>query len=310
MIFIKPVFIGFFAVKKFYTEVKKFMDSNLTDKVKKSVERLRVFEPEEGYFLAYSGGKDSDTVKILAYLADVKFEAVHNLTSVDAPETMNYIKSQKDVRIEKPRYEDGRQITMWNLIVKKGSPPLRISRYCCSDLKECGGKGRVVVTGVRWSEGTRRKEHSDLIQFMGKPKTTQKLAEEIGVDYRVTNQGGIILNNDNDESRRMVETCYRTRKTTLNPIIDWSDDEVWEFLKHYDCKSNTLYECGFKRIGCIGCPMARKNGREKEFERYPVYKNNYIKAFNRMIEMRKEQGKRVDEKWTSGEAVFEWWIKG
>lgn len=81
-------------------------------KIKKSIERLKAFEPNDGYFLAYSGGKDSDCIKILAYLANVKFEAVHNLTSVDAPETVNYVKSQKDVRIEKPRYKDGSQITM------------------------------------------------------------------------------------------------------------------------------------------------------------------------------------------------------
>lgn len=286
------------------------MNDSLLNKVKKSVERLRAFEPEEGYFLAYSGGKDSDVIKILAYLANVKFEAVHNLTSVDAPETVNYIKSQKDVKIEKPGDKDGSQITMWNLIPLKGSPPLRISRYCCSYLKECGGEGKIVITGVRWAESVKRKQNGGIIKFIGKPKTTQKLADEIGADYGVTKQGGIVLNNDNNESRRMVETCYRTRKTTLNPIIDWSDDDVWEFLKHYGCKSNPLYEGGFDRIGCIGCPMAGKNMREKEFERYPVYKNNYIKAFDRMIEIRREQGKRTDEKWTSGEAVFEWWIKG
>jgi len=48
----------------------------------------------------------------------------------------------------------------------------------------------------------------------------------------------------------MVEHCYRTRKTMVNPIVDWTDEDVWEFLTHYGCKSNPLYECGFKRIGC------------------------------------------------------------
>lgn len=283
------------------------MDTKLADKVKKSIERLKAFEPEDGYFLAYSEGKDSDAIKILAELAGAKFEAVHNLTSVDAPETVRYIKSRKDVKIEIPRDKDGRQITMWSLIVKKGSPPLRLSRYCCSDLKECGGKGKIVVTGVRWSESTRRKEHAGLVKFLEKPKTTQKLAEEIGADYRVTKQGGIVLNNDNDESRRMVEQCYRTRKTIVNPIVDWTDSDVWEFLKYYGCKSNPLYECGFKRIGCIGCPMAGKT-RRFEFERYPSYKAAYISAFDRMIARRLERGMQVNEKWKTGEDVFKWWV--
>ncbi len=211
--------------------------------------------PEEGYFLAYSGGKDSDCIKILAQIAGVKFKAVHSLTTVDAPETVMYIKSQKDVEIERHYYADGKPKTMWNLIVKKGSPPLRISRYCCSELKESGGKGMVTVTGVRWSESACRKEHSDVVQMIGKPKTTQKLADEIGAEYRVTNQGGLVMNDDNSESRRMVELCYRTNKTIVNPIVDWTDEDVWEFLRHNGCRSNPLYECGFKRIGCIGCPF-------------------------------------------------------
>ena len=42
-------------------------------------------------------------------------------------------------------------ITMWDLIVKKGMPPTRMVRYCCDVFKEGGGKGRIVVTGVRWA---------------------------------------------------------------------------------------------------------------------------------------------------------------
>ena len=227
------------------------MNTELKEKERIAMERLKAFEPEDGYFLAYSGGKDSDCIKILAQLAGVKFEAVHNLTTVDAPETVRYIKSQLDVRIDRPYDRDGKPVTMWNLIVRKGTPPLRTSRYCCSELKEPGGTGKIVVTGVRWAESTRRKQSADVVKFIGKPKGTQKIAEELGADYRTTRQGGIVLNDDNDINRRMVEHCYRTRKTMVNPIVDWTDEDVWAFLSHYGCKSNPLYECGFKRIGCI-----------------------------------------------------------
>ena len=227
------------------------MNTELREKERIAMERLKAFEPEDGYFLAYSGGKDSDCIKILAQLAGVKFETVHNLTTVDAPETVRYVRSQPDVRISRSYDRDGKPVTMWNLIVRKGTPPLRTSRYCCSELKEPGGTGKIVVTGVRWAESTRRKQSADVVKFIGKPKGTQKIAEELGADYRTTRQGGIVLNDDNDINRRMVEHCYRTRKTMVNPIADWTDEDVWEFLNHYGCKSNPLYECGFKRIGCI-----------------------------------------------------------
>lgn len=109
-------------------------------KEQKAIERIKFYEPDDGYYLAYSGGKDSDCIKILAQLAGVKFEAHHNLTTVDAPETVQYVKSQPDVKIDISRYSDGKPVTMWNLIVKKLLPPTRLARYCCSELKERGGK--------------------------------------------------------------------------------------------------------------------------------------------------------------------------
>ena len=162
------------------------------------------------------------------------------------------------------------------------------------------------MTGVRWYEGNKRAENKGVVNFIGKPKGTERIAEEIGADYRVSRQGGIILNDDNDPSRRMVEMCYRTRKTMLNPIVDWTDQTVWEFLKHYGCRSNPLYECGFKRIGCIGCPMAGKH-RYMEFRIYPKYKYNYIRTFDRMIEERRRRGK--PEIWKTGEECFKWWME-
>lgn len=280
----------------------------LSTKVKKSIERLKAFEPEEGYYLAYSGGKDSDCIKILAQLAGVRFDAVHNLTTVDAPETIQYIKSQQDVKIRSNFYNDGTFKSMWNLIVKKGSPPLRMSRYCCSELKEANGKGRIVITGVRWAESTRRKESADVVKIIGKPKTNQKLATNLDVDFTVTRQGGLIMNDDNDKSRRMVEQCYRTSKTIINPIVEWTDSDVWEFLRHYGCRSNPLYECGYSRIGCIGCPMAGAKGMKKEFARYPLYRENYVRAFDKMIQKNIEKGIEVRNNWADGEAVMCWWL--
>lgn len=278
------------------------MKDSLIEKEKIAIERLKMFEPnanQEPYFLAYSGGKDSDTIKILAQLAGVRYEAVNNHTTVDAPETVYYIRSQKDVKVEYP------EKTMWQLIVEKLMPPTRLLRYCCAELKERGGENRRVVTGVRWAESRKRKESSDVVKVLRKTKAILAKAEELGVDFRETRQGGVVLNSDNESSRELVEDCYLHHKVVINPIVDWSDNDVWEFLHHYGCKSNPLYECGYKRIGCIGCPMAAKH-RYKEFNDYPKYKLNYIRAFDRMLEHRKERGLKVD--WSSGENVFKWWM--
>jgi phosphoadenosine phosphosulfate reductase len=118
----------------------------------------------------------------------------------------------------------------------------------------------------------------------------------------------VVLNDDNDEARRAVETCYRTRKTLINPIIDWKDEDVWEFIKVEHLPYCELYDCGFKRLGCIGCPMGAGKGQARDFAAYPKYKENYLKAFQRMIDVNHERGRRQDQ--GTPEKVMAWWTEG
>ena len=89
---------------------------------------------------------------------------------------------------------------------------------------------------------------------------------------------------DNETSRRMVEVCYMKKKTTLNPIVDWLEEDVWEFLNDVAKVPHCcLYDQGFTRLGCIGCPLQGRDGMLRDFERWPRYKQLYIKAFDQMI---------------------------
>lgn len=283
--------------------------SDLSEKVKISVDRLKTFEPKsgEGYYLAFSGGKDSVVCKALMDLAGVKYDAHYRITTVDPPELVRFIKDKHpDVFAEHPVYTDGQIKTMWNLIPKKLMPPTRLVRYCCSELKEDGGDGRMTVTGVRWAESVSRKQNQGSVVIRGKNKDFTE-----NKDFAETKKGGFVLVNDNDESRRMIESCYKRHKTTVNPIIEWSDEDVWEFIRAENIPYCGLYDCGFKRLGCIGCPMARRAGREKEFAYWPKYKDAYLRAFARMLKEREKRG-LLDGTWRKGTTptdVFNWWME-
>lgn len=284
--------------------------NELKKKEQRAIEALRMFEPEdEPYYLCYSGGKDSDCIRILAELAGVKHEIHHSLTTVDAPETIAYIKSIPGVIIDKARWSDGTHKTMWNLIPYKKMPPTRLMRYCCSELKEQGGKGRLKITGVRAAESARRAENGGEIKIIGKPKTTEKFMNENNINFSINKQGGVVLNFDNADSRRAVEHCYRTTSTMINPILDWTEDDVWQFLHHYGCQGNPLYQCKRKRIGCIGCPIQTKKGMKHEFRMYPKYYRNYIRAFDKMVDAIQADGKVQNLTWQSGEDVMKWWLE-
>ena len=194
--------------------------------------------------IAYSGGKDSDILLHLAQKATIDFEVQHNLTTADAPQTIHHIQKvfrlleEKNIpcAILKPMFKK-MPTTMWKLIEEKAIPPTRRIRYCCEVLKESGKATSVIATGVRWAESTRRKNHRGVLERLASKKEDR-----------------VILLNDNEESRRTLETCYRKGKSIVNPIVDWSNEMLLDYVKSEQIPMNPLYEMGFSRIGCIGCP--------------------------------------------------------
>lgn len=256
------------------------------DKVEIAKDRLRAFEPEEGYYLAFSGGKDSQCIYHLAEEAGVKFDAHYNLTTLDPPELVQFIKRKyPDVIITYPKE------SMWRLIEKKGLPT-RLKRWCCAELKERGGEGRICVTGVRWAESNARKERRPFEVVTAKKENK-------------------VLFDDNDEGRMMFENCMAKGKRIVNPIVDWLEEDVWEYLKSRGIEYCRLYDEGFKRLGCIGCPMADK-GRIFEFERYPKYKETYLRAIKRFMpgHLARKKAKGKEPIFTTAEEMMEWWLYG
>lgn len=283
-------------------------DGVIRTKLEVAIQRLHSFEPPEGYFVAFSGGKDSQCVYHLCKMAGVKFEAHYNVTSVDPPELIKFIKSNyPDVIFDVPHDADGKRISMWSLIEQKLMPPTRLARYCCQALKEQAGEGCIVVTGVRWAESARRTRSHGAVTMIGKPKNTQKNAIELNVNIKNTKSGGIVFNLDNAAEKRLVESCYRTRKTLVNPIIDWDEADVWQFLNEIAKVPHCcLYDEGFLRLGCIGCPMQGGEKMKKDFALWPKYKALYLKAFERMLAARRAKG--LETKWKNAEEVFAWWV--
>lgn len=268
---------------------------------KAAIERLKTSsEMSQQYYdkplmLAYSGGKDSDVCLELALRAGIQFEVQHSHTTADAPETVRYVRDkfyeleQRGIKctIDMPRYK-GQPTSMWRLIEYKKMPPTCVVRYCCAILKETAGHNRAIVTGVRRAESTKR-AGSGVLET--RPRDISKK---------------VIINNDNDDCRKVIEHCQIQGKVTCNAIVDWSDNVVWDFIKSENVTLNPLYGCGFNRVGCVGCPMARKK-RYKEFARYPAYKRMYIHAFDRMVENIKATGGK--ESWKNGIEVFHWWVE-
>ncbi len=129
----------------------------IRNKIQEAIDLLKKHEPPEGYYLAFSGGKDSICIYRLAEMAGIKFDAHYNVTTVDPPELVRFIKR------EYPQVERSLpKLTMWKLIVKKQMPPTRLVRYCCEVLKEHGGDARLVMMGIRMDESVSRRKWGQL----------------------------------------------------------------------------------------------------------------------------------------------------
>jgi len=121
------------------------------NKVEVAIMRLKEFEPPEGYYLAFSGGKDSVAIYDLAIKAGVQFDAHYNVSPIDPIEIMGFIRSHYEGVIW-----DKLAKGFWKRFLTEG-PPMRHMRWCCKLIKEAGGINRRKVTGIRWAESPRRK---------------------------------------------------------------------------------------------------------------------------------------------------------
>ena len=110
-------------------------------------ESLALKMDARGIHVAFSGGKDSQVLLALAEMAGVRHHAEMQLTSVDPPQVVRFVRENyPQVHLNRPR------TTMYKLIIRKHILPTRVIRYCCSEFKEFAGRGSVTATGIRRAE--------------------------------------------------------------------------------------------------------------------------------------------------------------
>lgn len=56
-----------------------------------------------------------------------------------------------------------------------------------------------------------------------------------------------------DESHQMIK---------INPLISWSEEEVWDYIRTQDVPYNSLHDKGFPSIGCSPCTRAIEVGED------------------------------------------------
>lgn len=256
---------------------------NLTEKIEHSLdlicraEKLALaMQPKIGFHVGFSGGKDSQVMLELVKMAGVKYRAVYNVTTNDPAENVRFIRKYYPEVIF-----DVKPFSYFQMIEKKGVPGM-FTRWCCDIFKETTGMGFVTLTGVRREESRKRAAYEEISKWSrnkekrGKPDL--KKMEE--------NQFQCIKGHD---------------KFMVYPILEWSENNVWEFIHKRGLPVNPCYS-KYNRVGCVFCPFAPAKKIDDYCATHPKLKAAFIHAIERYI-AKSEKGVRLDD----AQMFFEWW---
>lgn len=257
----------------------------------RNAEKLALRMDERGFHVAFSGGKDSQVLLALVEMANVKHHAEMQVTSVDSPNIMRFVrKYYPQVKLNHPKRN------MRQLIRDKGMLPTRQARFCCSELKEKAGAGCCTCLGIRKAESpNRKKRHS--VEVLG-----QRVGYDIvdGKLHEQNNWGGQLFDNDQPTN---VYCVGGKDKVVISPIFDWTYNDIWAFIHKHKLPYCDLYDKGFHRIGCLFCPMASPKEKAREMQMFPKFAEKvYIRAIRELMEKGKYAQFRTPEQ------VFQWWV--
>jgi len=267
--------MGFFETtdEEFYQEM---VSRPLEEKIKQALDWILEYQDSalelspKGYYVAFSGGKDSIVLERLFSMAGVKYHSWYNNTTIDPPELIYFIKKYyPEVKWNNPDMP-----LMQRMVKKTCGPPTRLARWCCTIYKEQGGLEYFRAIGVRGEESTRRKTN------------------------------WTFLNSDR-----------KTGNPILCPLYYWREIDIWQFIYKNKMPYCELYDQGFKRLGCVGCPMGGPKQVKYEFQRWPRYEKLWKRAFAAYWSRWKgtltlKGEKRWIEKFQSVDELWEWWISG
>lgn len=245
--------------------------------IRKGEQLALALNPTDGYFVGFSGGKDSQALLQLVKMAGVRYKAYYSVTTNDPPENVYFIRrNYPEVTFLHPRQN------FFKLVEKKGLP-LMNRRFCCSELKEGAGAGNVVLAGIRADESAKRAAYAE-----AEVKSRRK---------EHADRHGITLGQIEQNEHR----CIKGKdKLMLYPLLRWSEADVWQFLHEQGLPTNPCYKQG-GRVGCMFCPFSGK----KQIEYYEAQYQKFTELLMQSMHIYWER--RDKHELESPEQYYEWW---
>lgn len=205
---------------------------------------------EDEMFVSFSGGKDSTVVSDLVINALGKNVIhIYGDTTLEYPTSEIYIKRFKEKHPLIPMLTAKNKDQDFNNLCEVIGPPSRMLRWCCTVFK----------TGA----------------------ITKKIDSTFKDSKSILTFQGIRRNESLSRSKydRESNDSKIKKQIAINPIIDWTDFDVWLYILSNNIDFNDAYRQGFSRVGCWCCP---NNSAWSEFLS-AIYMNDKYNLFKDIL---------------------------
>ena len=229
-----------------------------------AIQLIQAIVEDNTAFVGLSGGKDSTVVEDLVKRSTVKAEYHYHRTGLDAPETIKFIRETYPNCVF-----DIPDRTFWQGAMSNGFP-LRRQRWCCAELKECFGRGRIIVDGVRCGESNQRKARKCFEPAINDPATF---------------------------------FLHPIFKWSTSDVWQYIDER---HLPHNPLYYSNGKRVPSRRIGCILCPFTTQQECHRQMVLFPGFVKLYRYYAEQYIRVRIDRGTPLTQK--TGDEYFEWWL--
>lgn len=261
----------------------------LSDKIKESIDLIKQgkklalsLNPTDGYFVGFSGGKDSQVLLDLVKRSGVPFKAYYSVTTNDPPENLYFIRNHYPEVTFVHHHPN-----LYNLIAKKGLPTIH-HRWCCKLFKEGEGAGNVVLTGVRREESAKRANYPT-IDVRSRRKEHTDRTTPYTIDNLIETQ----------------HTCIKGKdKIMIYPLADWTITDIWVYIAENKLPVNPCYKLS-GRVGCMFCPYSSEEQITYYETTHPLFHQLLLANLHKFLDKR-----GGDKTLRSTFEYYDWWKSG